>query len=42
MGDRTSGRLRKALVETKKAVSATADENMLHDPGYVLFYRDRE
>ncbi len=37
MGDRTSGRLRKALVETKKAVSASADENMLHDPGYMLF-----
>ncbi len=37
MGDRTSGRLRKALVDTKKAVSASADENMLHDPGYMLF-----
>jgi zinc protease len=37
MGDRTSGRLHKALVETKKAVSATADENMLHDPGYMMF-----
>jgi zinc protease len=37
MGDRTSGRLYKALVETKKAVSASADENMLHDPGYMLF-----
>ncbi len=37
MGDRTSGRLRKALVETKKAVSASADRNMLHDPGYMLF-----
>jgi zinc protease len=37
MGDRTSGRLYKALVETKKAVSANADENMLHDPGYMLF-----
>lgn len=37
MGDRTSGRLRKALVDTKKAVSASADENMLHDPGYLLF-----
>jgi zinc protease len=37
MGDRTSGRLRKALVETKKAVSTSADENMLHDPGYMLF-----
>jgi zinc protease len=37
MGDRTSGRLHKALVETKKAVSAGADENMLHDPGYMLF-----
>jgi zinc protease len=37
LGDRTSGRLHKALVETKKAVSAGADENMLHDPGYMLF-----
>lgn len=37
MGDRTSGRLRKALVDTKKAVSASADRNMLHDPGYMLF-----
>ncbi len=37
LGDRTSGRLHKALVETKKAVSASADENMLHDPGYMLF-----
>ncbi len=37
MGDRTSGRLYKALVETKKAVAASADENMLHDPGYMLF-----
>src|SRR5580700_10610019 len=37
MGDRTSGRLHKALVETKKAVSAGADENMLHDPGYMMF-----
>ncbi len=37
MGDRTSGRLRKALVETKKAVSASADEAMQHDPGFVLF-----
>jgi len=37
MGDRTSGRLHKALVETKKAVSASADENMLHDAGYMLF-----
>ena len=37
MGDRTSGRRRKALVETKKAVSASADRNMLHDPGYLLF-----
>src|SRR5580658_4440960 len=37
LGDRTSGRLHKALVETKKAVSAGADENMLHDPGYMMF-----
>ena len=37
LGDRTSGRLYKALVETKKAVSASADENMLHDPGYMMF-----
>src|ERR1035438_6776924 len=37
LGDRTSGRLYKALVETKKAVSANADENMLHDPGYMMF-----
>lgn len=36
LSDRTSGRLRKALVDTKKAVSATADRNMLHDPGYML------
>ncbi len=37
MGDRTSGRLRKALVDTKKATAASADENMLHDPGYMMF-----
>lgn len=37
LGDRTSGRLYKALVETKKAVAASADENMLHDPGYMMF-----
>lgn len=37
MGDRTSGRLRKALVETKKAVAASADEAMQHDPGFALF-----
>jgi zinc protease len=37
LGDRASGRLYKALVESKKAVSASADENMLHDPGYMMF-----
>lgn len=37
MGDRTSGRLRKALVETKKAISVSADEAMQHDPGFALF-----
>lgn len=33
-----SGRLYKALVESKKAVSASADTYELHDPGVMLFY----
>src|SRR5579862_2793681 len=32
-----AGRLYKALVETKKAISVRAENNQLHDPGYLLF-----
>ena len=32
-----SGRLYKALVETKKAISVRAENNQLHDAGYLLF-----
>ena len=32
-----AGRLYKALVETKKAISVSAENNQLHDPGYLLF-----
>lgn len=31
-----AGRLYKALVETKKAISVSAENNTLHDPGYFL------
>jgi zinc protease len=31
-----AGRLYKALVETKKAISVGGDNNQLHDPGYLL------
>ncbi len=32
-----AGRLYKALVETKKAVSVSAENNQLHDAGYLMF-----
>jgi zinc protease len=32
-----AGRLYKALVETKKAISVRAENNQLHDAGYLLF-----
>jgi zinc protease len=35
-----AGRLYKALVETKKAISVRAENNQLHDPGYLLFAAD--
>src|SRR5579872_6437224 len=35
-----AGRLYKALVETKKAISVRAENNQLHDPGYLLFVAD--
>ena len=37
LGDEPSGRLYKALVETKKATSTTAYAFQLHDPGIALF-----
>ncbi|HVP00556.1 MAG TPA: pitrilysin family protein [Bryobacteraceae bacterium] len=37
LGDTPSGRLYKALVETKKAVGASADTLDLHDPGVIEF-----
>jgi zinc protease len=37
LGDTTSGRLHKALVETKKAVEAGALQFQTHDPGATLF-----
>ena len=37
MGQAPSGRLYKALVESKKAVNAGADQYQLHDPGVFLF-----
>jgi zinc protease len=36
LGDTPSGRLYKALVDNKKAVSATMNFEDLHDPGYLL------
>ncbi|HUI77847.1 MAG TPA: pitrilysin family protein [Bryobacteraceae bacterium] len=36
LGDAPSGRLYKALVDNKKAVSANADAEELHDPGFLL------
>ncbi|MEP7351602.1 MAG: pitrilysin family protein [Acidobacteriota bacterium] len=36
LGDSPSGRLHKALVETKKATSVSADEMEVHDPGMFL------
>jgi zinc protease len=35
LGDTPSGRLYKALVETKKAVNVGASEQWMHDPGYL-------
>jgi zinc protease len=35
-----AGRLYKALIETKKAISVRAENNQLHDPGYLLFAAD--
>ncbi len=37
LGDEPSGRLYKALVETKKATSTSAFDFQLHDPGIALF-----
>ena len=37
MGEQPSGRLYKALVETKKAVSAGAEQDQLHDPSLFVF-----
>jgi len=36
LGDTPSGRLYKGLVENKKAVSADADTEDLHDPGFLM------
>ncbi len=36
LGDTPSGRLYKALVETKKAVNVGMEEQPMHDPGYVI------
>jgi zinc protease len=36
LGDAPSGRLYKALVESKKAVGANADVEELHDPGFFM------
>ncbi len=36
LGEAPSGRLYKALVDNKKAVSANADTEDLHDPGFLL------
>ncbi|HUI58222.1 MAG TPA: pitrilysin family protein [Bryobacteraceae bacterium] len=36
LGDTPSGRLHKALVESHKAVSTSADQNELHDPGFLM------
>ena len=35
-----SGRLYKALVETKKAINVRGENNQLHDPGFLLFTAD--
>jgi zinc protease len=36
LGDTPSGRLYKALVDNKKAVRVGADEQPMHDPGYLI------
>ncbi|MBZ5728870.1 MAG: insulinase family protein [Acidobacteriia bacterium] len=36
LGDTPSGRLHKALVESGKAISAGADQQELHDPGFFM------
>src|SRR5271157_233358 len=36
LGDTPSGRLHKALVDTKKAVGVGAYERTMHDPGYLM------
>jgi zinc protease len=36
LDDAPAGRLYKALVETKKAISVRVENNQLHDPGYLL------
>ena len=36
LGDTPSGRLHKALVESKKAVGTGADQTQLHDPGFLM------
>ena len=41
LGETPSGRLYKALVETKKAVSASGDNYDLHDPGVLELQRER-
>ncbi len=38
LGDNPSGRLYKALVDNKKAVSAGMDVEELHDPGYMMSF----
>jgi zinc protease len=38
LSDRSSGRLYKALVETKKAASAAAFNRRLHDPGLLILF----
>jgi zinc protease len=40
LGDEPSGRLHKALVETKKAASTGDFTLQLHDPGMLLFYAE--
>ena len=40
LDDPPAGRLYKALVETKKAVSVRGENNQLHDAGYLLFAAD--
>ena len=40
LGDEPSGRLHKALVETKKAASSEAFTLQLHDPGLIFFFTE--